>query len=319
MTTINAPLTHGQLKGDLGFDFVYAEQEILEELQDRLSVMSLLPLVGDVAGTGSDTLRITNMGNVGFSVRMDALATETSRITPKTITTGYSTVTTGQYGLAHSESYRAQNLGREPGVRLESLKAQVPNSFMATLRYLTCVEGSTFAGTAVGSTSQQLAVDDILDYATILRETLGSGVRGNPVAMLSPQQVTQLLNSAKAHPAYQNSIADFTSVQGLDFRQQIDNFLGLGFNVLMTDDVQQSGGAYRGFGFSPGGIGWAVASSSNIVTANPAMYIPQFGMLIEDLTEGGATAERIYNARAEFGVAKGDGTMHVQTPILSVV
>lgn len=320
MTTINAPISHAQTESDLGFSHVFTEQEILEELKDRLDVTSfgLVPLVGDVAGTGSDTLRITHVGNIGWDVSMDALASETDTITPKTITTGYSEVAVALYGLAHSDTFKQQAVGREDAVTVERLKDSVPDSWLATIRSLTASAMAGF-GTDVGSKSRDAQIDDWLDIATVFRETLGSRVRGMPWAVLAPQQVTQSLASAAQHPAYQNSVAEFGGIQGLDQSQVLENFLGLRFNVAMTDDVEQSGGGYDGGVFSPGGVGWARASTASVRTGQPetTMLIPEFGIIITEPGDSSRQGKRLYEARTLIGVAAGDSAVHVQRGFIS--
>lgn len=322
MTTINPAFSFDQLQGDLGLDHVFAQQEILETLKDELNVLGLgvVPLQGDLVGSGSDTLRITNMGNIGFDVPMDALATETSSINPKTITTGFSTVAIALFGLGHSETYKNQVLGREIAVTIDELKKRVPESWLATFRSLVATAGAGFA-TAVGSATQPQSVDDWIDLATVYREQLGSARRGPPTTFLAPAQVTQSVASARNEPAFQNSINDFQAIQGLDMRQVIDNFLGLGFRVAMTDDVTQSGGAHQGFAFSMGGVGWAVASTNPIRPSNPqgAMLIPEFGLIIEEVAGAGTNGKRAYEARSFFGVAAGSSDVHVQRRVIALV
>jgi adenosylcobinamide amidohydrolase len=104
MTTQVPPFQHGNFEGDLGYSYVFAAQRILLVMQDRLNALDLgvVPLVGDFAGTGTDTIRVTHMGNIGWSLPMTALGSETDTITPSNLTTGYSTVALGMYGLGHA-------------------------------------------------------------------------------------------------------------------------------------------------------------------------------------------------------------------------
>jgi hypothetical protein len=319
MTTINAPVDFSQTQGDLGLDFVFGAQGIAIELQDKLDVLNLgvVPLVGDLAGTGTDTLRVTHMGSVGFSRRMSSLASETDTITASSITTGYTEVSIGMHGLAHEETYQQQILSREPGVSLEAIIAQAPASWLATFRYLLCVEGATFS-TIVGSATTTLSVDDWIDLITACNETLG--FMGNPSAMLAPQQLTQLIASLRTEPAFQNLASDFANLQRVSGMQVKPNFAGLGIDVALTDDVVQSGGAYQGFGMSPGGIGWARASTASIKPHIPGvgLYVPEYGMFIERIAKGENGKAR-YEARAWLGVNSGSSDLFVQRLIRSVI
>lgn len=309
--TINPPVSHAQVFGTVGFDYVFAEQEILLELQDTLDVMGLgvVPLRGDLVGSGSDTVRVTDLGDVGFSLPFVQLFSETDRVAPSPLQLGFETITIGQFGLSHSETYKQQSLNRESGISLDALKARVPQSWARTFRDRVTLAGSAIP-TAVGSAGTPLDVDDHLDLATAYKVNLGSR---RPIAMIDGTQFDQLSRSYRTEPAFTNSAAEFAEVLGLvtDTNGRVaqirPNFGGMGIDLGITDSIVQSGGARQGFAFPPGGIGWAVASSSPIRPANQngAIYVPQMGLFIEELTEGGGQTKRQFRATTFFGVALG--------------
>jgi hypothetical protein len=286
--------------------------------------MGIASLWGDLAGTGSDTLRVTYMDGVGYDVAMDALTNENSAITAKTVDLAYSSLTVGLYGVAYKNTYVQQAYNREPAMSLDSLKSMAPANWVATMRGLVCNVGAAFAGTAVGTTGSVLTLDDMIDLQTIFSEKVGSAERGSPMVTLSPQQVTQLRASAAVNTAYKNSIAEFASVIGYGSVRDGDqpDFLGLGYSLSQTDGIVQSGGAYRGFAITPGAIGWGRASTTPIQTANPAgtLYLPDFGLIIEEITSGSSNATREWQARSLVGVAAATaGDFHLQVPVLSQV
>ncbi|MEO0605448.1 MAG: hypothetical protein AAF211_28715 [Myxococcota bacterium] len=309
--TVSPPASHSQVFGNVGFDYVFAEQEILLELQDQMNLMGLgvVPLRGDLAGAGSDTVRISDLGDVGYSLPFQELSSETDTVTPSPFQLGYETITIGQFGLSHSETYKFQVLNREPGISLDSLKARVPQSWARTFRDRVTPAGSGIV-TAVGSSSTSLDVDDHLDLATAYKVNLGNR---RPVAMIDGTQFDQLSRAYRTEPAFTNSAAEFAEVLGLvtdsDGRisQIRPNFGGMGIDLAITDSIVQSGGARQGFAFPPGGIGWAVANTSPIRPANNngAIYVPAMGLFIEELTEGGKQTKRQYRATTLFGVALG--------------
>lgn len=319
MTTIAPPVDFAQTQGDLGLDYIFTAERIQLELQDKLDILGMgtVPLLGDLAGSGTDTLRVTQVGSVGWSRRMASMGSETDTITASPITTGYVEVAIGMYGLAHEETYQQQVLSREPGISLEALEAMVPLSWLSTFRYLVCVEGATFA-TIVGGAATQLSVDDWIDLITAHNETLGG--EGNPGSTLAPQQMTQLVASFRTEPAFQNLAADFAAMQKVGNMQIKPNFAGLGIDVALTDDVQQSGGAYQGFSMTPGGIGWARASTSSIRphVAGVGMYLPEFGVFVERIGKGEQGKAR-YEARSWLGVNSGSSDVFVQRRVRSVV
>ena len=312
MTTQTAPFLHSAFEGDLGYSYIFAAQEIQEVLTDRMDLMQLgvVPLVGDFAGTGTDPLRITHMGGVGWNLEAAALSSETDTITPSSLTTGYSSVALGFYGLGHDETYKHQLLSREPAVMLDQLKARVPQSFLATWRSVYVATGATIS-TAVGSASAYNSVDDLLDFIAAYRENPGSG---RPKVTAHTVQGTKLLESARNEPAFQAAAATMQSQQAMgDSMQMLPNFLGLGVDFALTNEVGQSASAYQGFGHAMGGIGWAVCSTAALKTSNPAgtILIPDYGIVVEEVSDGTRQTIRGYEARFAFGMALGDTSVHL--------
>jgi hypothetical protein len=320
MTTQAAPFAHGNFESDLGFSYVFAAQDILLELHDAMDLMALgiVPLVGDFAGSGTDTIRVSHMGGMGWELEMAALASETDTISPSSITTGYATVALGMYGLGHQETYKQQILSREPKVLLDAIKAQVPKSYLATWRSVYCTAGAGFS-TAIGSASAYNSVDDLLDFIAVFRENPGSG---RPKIVAHTVQGSKLLESARNEPAFQAAAATFQVQQGMsDSMQMLPNFLGLGVDFALTNEVGQAASAYQGFGHSVGGVGWAVASTGSLKVANPqgAILVPELGIVIEEQTDGSRQSIRGYEARAFFGIAAGSSDVFVQRRFIGKV
>ncbi len=324
MTTIAPPFSHAQTKGDLGFNYVFAAQEILRRLEDQLDPVSLglASLVGDVAGTGSDTLRITNYGNIGIAKRMTALSGEDDAITPSNIVTGYSSLTVGIYGLGYKTTWFGEILSREAAVYLDSIKTQMPASWVATMRYLLGQLCAGF-GTVIGSASTELSVSDWIALSAAFRTNHGALRNGPPAAMLHSQQIEQLLASFRNEPAFQNSMADFTAVQSLNqgeaSAQVYRNVGGLGINAVVSDDVTTSGGAYLGGAWTSGGVGWGRASTGGLSTSTPSTtaLIPDAGIVMTEIPSASATGSRQAEMRAHFGVAKGSTDVFVLRQIKS--
>jgi hypothetical protein len=323
-SSIAPPIEYSTTFGTLGHAYVFAQQAILMALEDQLDLhgMGIVSLVGDLQGTGSDTIRVTDYGNVGWNLPMTALASETDTVAASNIDIGYETVTLGQFGLSHSETYKAQVLGREAAIGLDALKMQVPNSWRATFRNQVTLTGSGIA-TAVGAATTTLSVDDHLDLATAYKLNLGNR---RPTAIIDPTQDDQLARSYRNEPAFTNTASEFAAVLGLQANgegvsQLRPNLGGLGIDFSITDSVVQSGGARQGFAFPQGGIGWAVANTSPIKPANQnaAIYVPQFGLFIEELTEGGAQTTRQYRATTFMGFALGSSRVYTNRRLISII
>lgn len=315
MTIIAPPATHGQVSTDLGFAYIFAQEEIRRELADMLNVLALgvVPLVGDAAGSGSDTIRVTRIGGVGWSEAMATMGGETDPITVTGFTTGFDTVSIARHGLAKNESYTAQILGREPAAMLEGLKAQIPGSWLKTFRQKVAVAGAGFADT-VGVSGAVWTFDDELDAVAYFNET--EGFNGAAVTMRHPEQYTQLRESVRNEPNFQFpeiTLALQSLMPGGTFMDW------LGFRNFSTHDVTDNAGDHQGFAFVPGAIGWAVASTMGVKVEDPdqALVIPDFGLLCEWKSTGNvATAQ--WDANAYFGVATADPSVAPQTRLISL-
>ena len=91
MTTITPPATFAQVQADLGLPFVFAAQEIRREIAEMLNVLALgvIPLVGDLQGSGSDVVRVTRIGGVGWQEPFETHTGETDATTVTGFTTGF--------------------------------------------------------------------------------------------------------------------------------------------------------------------------------------------------------------------------------------
>lgn len=321
MASLTQPLDSSTSTAQLGLNHIVAE-EIRMELAEKLNVWQLgvVPLVGDFAGAGTTTIRVTHVGGIGWDAKMVSMPTETSAPTMANPTAGYSSVTLGRYGLAFSESFQNRIIS-QPNVRAamggEAFRAQAANTWFATFRERVCVTGATISG-SVGSSGTTLSVDNLIALATAFNTTDGAEDGGSPIVMLDPQQIEEAKASARTEPAFQGDLAGFTSVQGVAGRIY-DNFLGLGMTVVGTSDVQQSGGAYQGFAFQRGGIGYGVASTSPLqlnAGANP-VYVDEYGLVVYDVDNGLNQQTAQVNALAFMGFQLGSSDVFFQRRVLS--
>ncbi len=315
MATITPPATFAQVKADLGFAYVFASQEIRMELAEMLNVLQLgvVPLVGDLAGSGSDVVRVTRLGGVGWQ---EAMQTHTGETDPTTVTgfrTGFDTVSIARHGLAKTESYTNQILGREPMAMLAGLKTLIPASWLKTFRQKVMASGAGFTG-SVGTTGTDWSFDDELALVTFFNET--EGFNGDAVTFRHPEQYSDLRESIRVEPNFQ--FPDITQrLQELRADGGAVDFLG--FRNFASHDVTTSGGDHQGFAFMPGAIGWAVASSAPVKVEDPdqALFIPEFGLVCE-LKSTGNTATARWDVNAYFGVANADPSVAAQTKIISI-
>jgi len=252
---------------------------------------------------------------------MAALVSETEAIAISTPTSGYSTITLGEYGVAYGQTYTSQILGRQPGIGLENI-ASLPSfagSYVARFRALYCAAGAAITNT-VGAVTTTASVDDLLDLLALDRAYSSEMAPGRVVTM-KPEAFSQLLESARAEPGFQGDANSFAIGQANgNTMQYVSNFLGLGKDFVLTDDVTASGGGHNNFWVSDGGIGYATGDTSRInapAAVNP-LAVPEWGMLIQDVLVGlnQATLER--QARAWLGLGLGSTEVYRQRRWLSI-
>ena len=321
MTTINPAFSFSQIQGDLGVAYRLAAEGLYEELVDKIDVWGLgvVPLMGDLAGSGTDTIRVGNYGGVGFAQAMTAMSTETDSVAIGTATSGYSEITLGMYGLGYEDTIKGAILNTpqaRAALSLEGLIPKIPESWLKTFRTRFTTAGGTFSA-SVGSTATTLSIDDMIDFTEAFNEQDGVGPEDAPTVVLHPTPIKQARASAWLDPTFQNSVEAFKMVQGISGRVY-DDFLGLGVRVIGTSDVTTSGGAYVGFGFQRGGLGYATASTQNVdLGGAPTIYVPQFGLIIAQMSNKLDQGTRKAVAYSLFGVAAGDSDVFFQRKILS--
>jgi len=319
MASISPPALASAVNNEVGFAYTFAQIAIERRLQDALNVEAagLVRLVGDAAGSGSDVIRVTNIGGIGFNLAMSALASETAAITPSPFDLGYSTVTIADYGLAFEESYKAQVLGREPAAMLDALVQTMPESFLRTLRDLVATTVAGFT-TSVGSSGTALTMDNALDLLAAFRENPGSG---QPVVMLHPKQVSDLVDSIRSETTLSLSVSEFGGLQGLQGgAQTIRNFAGLGFDISMSTSITDDTTDYFGGAYSAGGVGYAVGSTAGVRARGiDAIRIPQFGTIVTFPSSSSTNGKETAEARSFLGVAAGSSDVFVQRKVISKV
>lgn len=324
-TTTSPPLSYAGINtAGLSQDYIFASEGIrlaMMEQNDPFDA-SFVRLVGDLDGSGSDTIRTVFVDDVGYARRASALPTETSAPVPAAITYGYDAVTGGFYGMADDTTLKSLVLGA-PNRRLdlEDLVQLVPGTFSATRRYLVCVTGASISA-SVGSASTRAGVDEILDLVAAYEQTPGAIERGPLTLTLNPITHTHIRASARTEPAFQNSAVDFAATQNPRLGYEIPALLGLNLRAVITSDVQSSGGAYQNFATTRGAIGVVRARFSSVIPRLPvgvrsmAFSVDELGLIVYPRV-GDMTSQVFgHNAIFVFGSGLADPTREFQYRLL---
>jgi len=317
MTTISSPVTQAQTVGDWGYSAAFLQPILLQELAERTNVLDagLIVTLDGVSGSGSNTVRRRQVGGLGYATRMDSMATETSPGTASGFTSTYSDVTIGRYHLAYEESAQRAIVAADP-VTLDFIAGQMVNSWVATLRYLMCTS-ATGISTAKGTSGQALDTDDWFGLIAAFNET--AGFEGQAVAMLHPEQVTDLQTSLRSYTGFQfpeqvQAQQAWGSALGMGMGGQL-----LGINVYKSVDVQASGGNHVGFAFAPGAFGWAPGDTArvNVPLGADPVAIGQYGLLLTKSFNGSTSVNRV-DGNAFLGVGRVNAAVLPQFRVLSV-
>lgn len=318
MTTHLPPSTHGSLEGDVGNAYVHAEEGIRQEIHDMLNVLGLglVTMYGDLAGTGSDTVRITRISGVGFQEAFVEMGSETAAIVATDFDTGTDSMTIARHGLAKEESQQARILTRERGVTLEALVEKVPGSWLKTVRSKLCTSGAAISA-STGSAAAAWSFDNELDMIAAFETT--EGFAGDLVTMRHPEQFEDLKRAIRNEPSYQFPEV-MAAIMGLKPGGGAFNFLGA--RNFASWDVNQSGGGHVGFAYVPGALGWVVASTQPLSEdgfedPSRTLYVPEFGMVII-LTANGKQAQRRYDANSYFGIGRLNTALFPQRKLISI-
>ena len=280
----------------------------------------LLRGVGDLSGSGSDTMDLAYYSGLGWSEAMTTMSSETQVVAATGFTDGVDQVTLGRYALAKEVSHTQQILARERIATLEGLLAQVPGSVGKTIRQRLCVAGSGLSQ-SITNTGSAWTLAKHFELANAANET--EGASGGLIAVMHPEQISDLRDNVYAASVYRfptmsEPVADTAGEIGLHRIQReagfVNNFLGI--STYQSVDVQTSGSDHVGFAYEPGKFVFVTASTAAIPDgAEVLASIPEFGVVI---IKTHAPPVIRFDAEAHFGLAAVSDTVRAGWKLISV-
>ena len=313
MATLSPPIQHADSEAVLGQSFSYLGSLVLQQLTERFDTLTspMATFLGDLAGSGSDTLRIRNATGFGYAGSFTAMSSETQAITASSITANYDAFTVSRNGIAYESTFQRAALASD-GINIDALAQSIPDAWASLLRSKVCTVGKAFATNKADATAT-LDVDDMVSLRSGFEESAGFSlqVHGAPWVCLHPSQITNLRASIRSETSLQfpevfNATQSVQSAAGFRFR-----FMDM--DIYGSGDVSLDGGDYYGFSSIRGGIGFVVASTANIPvpTGADAARVPEFGLLITRSANGAQAYNRV-DANAWLGVAAASATVAPQ-------
>lgn len=257
MTTMTTPITYAKAAtADLRMAAVIQAQ-VLMQMADTSSLRNEITFVGDVNGSGSDSIRV-RYADYGAKTPMAAAADGTDT-GASSMDGSVATVTIGRSFLRYdlTDLLVMTSLGRDldPFVIAEGLAA----SATARINQIICTT-FTNATNSVGTSGVDMSVDDFMNALYQLELT------DNPdpsqwLAVLHNRQLADLQASLRAE---NNNFLAFSPATEVVSSAKAPGLVGslLGVRIFKSSFVQPDAGNlnYEGMMFSPRGVGYGIGS-----------------------------------------------------------
>jgi hypothetical protein len=301
MATISSPYSASSMDGNLRLSAIL-HNEISLLLADRASLRNHEAIVnyGDIAGSGSETIRVPLLGVDGYDLMASTSegnapgsATALTYLAPE--------ITVARYALQRGLTDLAQMTNSGGGPSLEILANDFVGAFEMTVTSQICALFGSFSN-SVGTATVDLSVDDFMAAIFQLEQ---SNVNTRPVAVLHPVQVSDLQSSIRQEGGafqYMPATQDMLEAKGQGFA---GSFAGV--DIYKSSKVAESTGK-QGALFCRGAIGYAEGR----MAANPMLgsQVQANGPVVIDIDRAnGDTTTLIGNAY--FGVAELQDSMGV--------
>lgn len=271
---------------------------VWENLVDRTDLRATLMLLGDVGGSGSDTLTTPT---ATFSNAMAAANTD------EVSASGNTALSTGQVSLAVAHQILKYELSDKfmitggPGnLNIASLAAKMAEAYILRVTDLVCSTQESFSTDVTATTTMD--VNAFVDSVASLEQAV---VTGPYFAVLHNVQWTELQSSLRSESnstmAYAPATYEQIAIRGPGYVGQL-----LGVDVFSVDSVTEGGGKYNGAMYGLGAIA--------LVEASPRMSMP--GSVAATVTPAGSPVYAEFSRTADPGLSSVIGHAFCQVGLL---
>jgi hypothetical protein len=239
---------------------------IHEDLVDRTDLRSVCVKLGDLGGSGSDTLVTPR---VAYDDAMAAANTDEVTAADNTaLGNSAITLSVAQQILAYSSSDKLEITGGAGHLDLELLAQRMVDGYVLRFTDLVCAAFPSFTAN-VTSSGVDMDVDDLIAAIDIMEQAV---VPGQLACALYTVQWTDLRNSMRGEGGPAQYKED---VQGAIMAQQ-PGYKGryYGVDIIATDSVTTAGGNSLGAMWGAGGIVYAEASPTGRMAGSIAAPVP---------------------------------------------
>lgn len=275
--------------------------EIGALLADRASLYGhpAIPLVGDLTGSGSDTLRYRLIGLDGYDemASQTGLQAEIKEVLPESLDDAKVDIALVRAAINREVSDLAQltQFGA-PDVDPYRLAESTVGAFLMYFTSQVATAGASFSST-VGSATRDMDVSDFYDALFTLEL---ANVSGPYVAVLHPRQVADWQASLRSEP---NALSIAPATQDALMAKgqgSIGSFMGV--DIFKSSKITSGGGARKGFMMGYGAMGYAIGKPSRFVGSSEVMMPPGVPISIEFEREAAKSLTRLV-ASAYCGVS----------------
>lgn len=245
-----------------------------------------IPLAGDVAGTGSDTMKVRQAGLGGRD--SFASATEIEDVANTQLTDDSFDLAVTRYALVRGESDLAWLTGMGPGdINPFLLAADMSDSFEELFNSLVATAGAT-ATTNVGSAATDYSADVAFDAVFALQN---ASVRPPFFGMNHPVSLGHLQDSLRGETG---ALAFMEATQKmLDIKGQGFSGRWLQIDWFHDPNITENGGGKENFVAGRGAIEHAIGTLGQILTGNRIIAQSGTPVVVEFEREGTKALTRI--------------------------
>ena len=241
---------------------------IWEALVDKIDLRSLGVKLGDLGGSGSDTLE------TGTVTLPDAMAAanpdETTSATPTSVTNGSVTCSVAQQVISYKLSDKLMITGSNGQIDLPRLAVAAAEAYSLRGTDMICELFDNFTNT-VGTTTVDMTTDEFFSAMFTLEQ---NSVPGPYACVLFPTQYTDLQSSLRS----EGGAVQFLPATGEQLSLRGPGFKGnyLGVDIYTSDSIVTANGGADSAGamFGLGAWGYAEASARGQMPGSIAAAVP---------------------------------------------
>lgn len=239
-----------------------------ETLVDRTDLRTTMLRLGDVGGSGSDTLKT---GTVDFGTAFgEANSDETTAAGNSALSVGSVSLAVAQQILVYQLSDKFMITGGPGNLNMQQIAENMANAYVLRVTDLVCSAAEGFTADVTAATTM-----DVDAFVSGMAQLEQSSVPGPYYSILHHNQWTELQSSLRGETgavAYAPATYEQIQMRGPGY---VGNVLGV--DVYSTSSVTDDGTHYNGSMYGLGGIAYVEASPRQAMPGSMAALVTPAG------------------------------------------